>query len=42
MNDIKGRAAALVGERFSVWDFDKTVCTMAAGRSINTLLYFDF
>jgi 2-desacetyl-2-hydroxyethyl bacteriochlorophyllide A dehydrogenase len=41
MNDIKDRAAVLVGKSFSVWEFDKAVDSMATGQSIKTLLHFN-
>jgi 2-desacetyl-2-hydroxyethyl bacteriochlorophyllide A dehydrogenase len=41
MSDIRERASVLVGQSFSVWDFDKAVDSMATGQSIKTLLHFN-
>jgi 2-desacetyl-2-hydroxyethyl bacteriochlorophyllide A dehydrogenase len=41
MNDIKDRAAVLIGPSFSVWDFNKAVDSMVTGQSIKTLLHFN-
>jgi threonine dehydrogenase-like Zn-dependent dehydrogenase len=41
MSDIKDRASILIGKRFSVWDFQIAVDSMAAGESIKTLLHFN-
>jgi 2-desacetyl-2-hydroxyethyl bacteriochlorophyllide A dehydrogenase len=41
MNDIKDRALVLIGQSFSVWDFNKAVDSMVTGQSIKTLLHFN-
>lgn len=40
MTDIREQASVLLGETFPVWEFDKAVRSMEAGRSIKTQLYF--
>jgi len=41
MTDIRERAAVLLGESFSVWEFAKAIDSMATGQSIKTLLHFN-
>jgi 2-desacetyl-2-hydroxyethyl bacteriochlorophyllide A dehydrogenase len=40
MDDIKHRAAVLVGKSFPMWDFSAAIDSMAACESIKTLLHF--
>jgi len=40
MPDIRDKANILVGESFPVWDFEKAVQSMQAGKSIKTQLLF--
>lgn len=40
MTDIRDRATVLLGESFPVWEFEKAVKSMEAGRSIKTQLHF--
>ena len=40
MSDIREQAALLLGESFEVWDFEKAVVDMSAGKSIKTQLVF--
>jgi 2-desacetyl-2-hydroxyethyl bacteriochlorophyllide A dehydrogenase len=41
MTDIKNRAAMLIGQPFSVWNFEKAVDSMTAGKAIKTTLHFN-
>lgn len=40
MSDLRGKAAVLIGETFPVWEFERAVASMEAGRAVKTQLTF--
>jgi hypothetical protein len=41
IEDIKAQTELMIGEPFSVWDFEAAVDSMSQGKSIKTQLKFD-